>query len=184
MADTFDDLHIRKICFAYGTSPQRLQRQMNRAAAEQAQESAEEEGTLPWLKWLKGTADYIIQVIMNHPEYEFAFDPFVETNRLKQMQADEIAVRYGLYSINEIREQHGDDPRSEAEADQIGTMTPQGFLPIDERLKPTSGGFGSVTKTVRPNGKIASFDELETIPHCSNHVYNYHGCKECDFMRE
>jgi len=185
MADTFDDLHIRKVCFAYGTSPQRLQRQMNRAAAEQAQESAEEEGTLPWLKWMKGTVDYIIQVIMQEPDYEFAFEPFVETNRLKQMQADEIAVRYGIYSINEIREQHGDDPRPEAEADDIGTMTPNGFLPITERIKPTTGGgFGSVAKTANPNGRLIPFAELESIPHCSNHVYSFHGCPECDFLRD
>ena len=34
LADVFDDLHIRKMCYGYGNSAQRLLKQMNRASAE------------------------------------------------------------------------------------------------------------------------------------------------------
>lgn len=174
MADTFDDLHIRKIAFAYGTSPHRLQRQMNRASAEQAQESADEEGTLPFLGWLKDIINEIVQVQMGSPDYECSFDPFVETNKLKLAQADEINVKYAMYSINEIREQHGDDPREEAEADKIGTMTPYGFVPIDQQANlPTrfTGGGG-------PQGKANGHAIFKT--NCSQHFQHSAGCPDCD----
>ncbi len=131
LTDSFDELHIRKICFAYGTSPQRLMRQMNRASASAVQESAEEEGTLPWLKWLKGTMDYIIQVLMKQENYEFSFDPFVEMDKLKQAMADSEDIKIGLYTRNEKRIDRGDDPIDDPEADQLMVMTNQGLVPLD-----------------------------------------------------
>ena len=120
LADTFDDLHIRKICFAYGTSPQRLQRMMNRSSAQQAQESAEEEGTLPWLDWLKRLVDHIIQDKMGYFDYEFAFDPFVETDALKQAEADKIDISIGLKTRNQVLEDRGIDPSDEPAAGPRG----------------------------------------------------------------
>ena len=142
LTDAFDEMHIRKICFAYGTSPQRLMRQMNRASASAMQESAEEEGTLPWLQWLKGTMDYIIQVLMKYEEYEFAFDPFVELDKLKQAMADAEDIKVGLYTRNEKRQDRGDDPIDEPEADQLMILTAQGVVPLDYRppAKPTTSG--------------------------------------------
>lgn len=147
LTDTFDELHIRKICFAYGTSPQRLMRQVNRASANAMQESAEEEGTLPWLRWLKGTMDYIIQNLMGYRDYEFAFDPFVELDKLKQAMADAEDLKVGLYTRNEKRQDRGDDPIDEPEADQLMVLTAQGLVPLDYRppakAPGTSGPSGS-----------------------------------------
>ena len=150
MAGVFDELHIREICFAYGTSPQRLMHQMNRASASAIQESAEEEGTLPWLKWLKGTVDYIIQVLMKYEEYEFQFDPFVELDKLKQAMADAEDVKIGLYSRNEKRQERGDDPVDDPEADQLMIMTNQGLVPLD--YKPPKPGQTSQSSPVPRGG--------------------------------
>jgi hypothetical protein len=66
LADVFDDYLIRKITFGYGTSAQRLQRTLNRAAAEAGQDASEKEGMLPRIKWLKRTIDFIIQRKMGY----------------------------------------------------------------------------------------------------------------------
>lgn len=137
LADAYDEMHTRKLCFAYGTSPQRLMRAMNRASAETSQTAAEEEGTLPWMEWLKGLCDHIIQRVFLLEDYEFTYDPFHEMDLLKQSQADQRAVDGGLYSVNEIREKRGDDPSANPAADLLNIKTPQGYIPLGTVLQPT-----------------------------------------------
>lgn len=195
LTDVFDELHIRKICFSFGTSPQRLMRQMNRASATAVQESAEEEGTLPWLNWLKGTMDYIIQIQMGYEEYEFAFDPFVELDKLKQAMADAEDIKIGLYSRNEKRQERGDDPVDEPEADQLMVLTAQGLVPLDYRppekitgaaqgSRPPTGG--SQPKAVRSLNASQSTRQQKTNGHsrwegCYKHRNSYPriGCSDC-----
>lgn len=181
LADAFDDLHIRKICFAFGTSPQRLMRMINRSSAETAQTSAEEEGTMPWMEWLKSTVDYIIQVVLGHEEYEFTYDPFHELDQLKQAQADLIDVDNGMYSVNEIRVRRGDDPRPEPAAEQLNIKTAQGTVKLGEQVKPppSAGGFGN--KVEKTNGH-------STWTTCAKHTKSYprsycRGCVQAEMMR-
>lgn len=143
LTDAFDDLHIRKIAFGYGTSPQRLQRAMNRSSADAAQTSAEEEGTLTWVTWVKSTFDRIIQVHMGLADYEMAFDPFHELDQLKKAMADSQDIKIGLYTRNEKREARGDDPRPEPEADELNVLTGNGVLGLGDVLKPTTPGKGA-----------------------------------------
>jgi hypothetical protein len=142
LADIFDEVHTRKICFGYGVSPNRLMKQMNRASAEQAQQAAEEEGTLPWLDWVKSTMDTILQIHMGYKEYEFVFDPFEEFDRLKQSMADAKDIEIGLYSRNEIREGRGSEPRDEKEADELNVVTGQGLVPLTYAPRNPAGGAG------------------------------------------
>lgn len=176
LADLFDEIHTRKICFAFGTSPQRLMRQMNRASAASAQAAAEEEGTLPWMDWLKSVIDHIIQHILGYPEYEFAFDPFHELDIVKQSQADANDIKNGLYTRNEKREQRGDDPRPEPEADELSVMTAQGAIPLGQIVKPAgpSGGVGKAERTERKNGHT-------TFATCEKHKNQYprSSCEQC-----
>ena len=60
LAGLYDEKHIREIAFGYGTSPQRLMK-MIRTEGKGASDSAEVEGTLPWVLSVKGVIDYIIQ---------------------------------------------------------------------------------------------------------------------------
>lgn len=193
LSDVFDELHIRKICFAYGTSPQRLMRQMNRASASAMQESAEEEGTLPWLQWLKGTMDYVIQILMKYEDYEFAFDPFVELDKLKQAMADAEDVKIGLYTRNEKRQDRGDDPIDEPEADQLMVLTSTGLVPLDYQ-PPAAGATpstpvprgGSQPKAGQRVKSSASLKVEKTNGHsrwdgCSKHKDSYPrvSCSDC-----
>lgn len=151
LTDAFDEAHLRKIAFAYGTSPVRLMKMMNRSSSQQTQEAAEEEGTLPWLDWFKGFVNYILQIQMKMVNYEISFDPFQELDSLKRSMADSEDIKIGLYTRNEKRRDRGDDPRPEPEADELNTMTASGVLPLGKILDkgpaaPTSGKGGGVPK--------------------------------------
>ena len=132
LADAFDDLHIHKICFAYGTSPQRLLKMMNRATANSNQEAAQEEGTKPWATWLfRIYMNHILQVQMGYADYEFGFSMDVESDPVKIATAN--GLKLGKYiSLNEARKGEGKDPRPEPEADEIGMITPTGWMSITQ----------------------------------------------------
>jgi hypothetical protein len=131
LSDAYDDLHIRKICFGYGTSPQRLMR-MIRAQSDANQESAEEEGLLPWLTWIKGIVNYIIQVMMGYPDYVFEWEQKRDNDIVQQMQADTGYAKEGITKRSEIRESLGLDPAEEKNANRLGVMGPNGFIWLDQ----------------------------------------------------
>lgn len=114
LADAFDEIHIRKICFGYGTSPQRLLRMMNKATASENQDAAEEEGLKPWLSWLAGVMNYLIQRKFGYEGYEMTFSSIRIADELRQRQADEIDIKNGIRTINEVRAERGYDPLEES----------------------------------------------------------------------
>jgi len=142
LADAFDDLHIRKICFGYGTSPQRLMRMMNRASAQSNQEASEEEGLLPWMEWVAGVINYIIQRKAGYIDYELQFNPYQELDIVKQSVAQKNLVAGGIRTPNEAREAMGDDPSSTKGANDLGITTGTGRVPIEAVAPPlpTAGG--------------------------------------------
>lgn len=138
LADTWDDLHIRKVAFNYGASAQRLLKQMNRAAAEAAQEAAQEEGIYQWVNWLKATLDVLIQVKMALPQYEAVPDLARELDPLKQMQIDTGYVKEGIFTRNERRDARGFEPRSEPEANQLMVDSMNGPVPLEGAIERTT----------------------------------------------
>jgi len=130
LADLFDEVHIRKICFGYGTSPQRLMKMMNRASSQQMDESADIEGLRPWVNWLKSVIDYIVQYKMGLMDYEITFDLSKEPDPEKEAKALTEYSSKGVLTSNEVRDKIGEEPRNEPEADMLGVVTGQGFVPI------------------------------------------------------
>jgi hypothetical protein len=110
--DAADEFLARVICFAFSLPPTAFVHQMNRATAEQAQNTAEEEGEVPILNWVKDEMNAIIQspVFFNQPEVEFVWIDQPDVDGLKQAQIDEIYVRNGIRTVNEIRERDGLEP--------------------------------------------------------------------------
>jgi hypothetical protein len=135
LSDPFDDLHIHKVCFAYGTSPQRLLKQLNRATGEANQEAAEEEGTRPWRRWLVNFINFVIQRKMGYTECEIVMTAENEVDLAVQTASDTGYVKAGLRTINEMRVLRGEDARSEPEADMLLISTPMGDIPIAEAVK-------------------------------------------------
>lgn len=145
LADAFDDLHIRKICFGYGTSPQRLMRMMNRASAQSSQEASEEEGLMPWVDWVTTTVNYIIQRKAGYVDYEIQFNPYQELDIVKLSTAHKNLVGGGIETPNEAREAIGADLSSDKGANDLGITVGTGRVPIEAVAPPvpTPGGPGN-----------------------------------------
>lgn len=134
LTDPYDDLHIRKICFHYGVSPQRLLHMQNRATAEASQGAAEEEGSLPWIGWVEDTFNFTIQTMMGFTGYEITLDPTRQADELKEAQVAQIYVNTGTKTRNEVRESMGDDPSTQPEADLLTVTIPTGVIPLDQAV--------------------------------------------------
>lgn len=131
LADVFDDLHIRKIAFGYGSPAQRLLRMMNRATSESDQSAGEKEGLMPRIKWLKGTMDFIIQKRMGYTQYEWVPDLDTELDPVKQAEVDSVYVKNGIATVNETRDARGMEARPEDEANQLMIVTATGAVPLE-----------------------------------------------------
>lgn len=102
LKDEYDEWLARVCCFAFGTNPQPFIKMMNRATAQTMKESADEEGSAPWLSTVK---DVINQVILNHFGWDdivAEFMPLAELDPLKRAQADDVDIRNGLKSIDQV----------------------------------------------------------------------------------
>jgi hypothetical protein len=157
LSDVWDDLHIRKICFGYGTSAQRLLKQMNRASAEAGQDASEKEGIMPRLKWLKSTMDYTIQKQMDFPQYEMVWDTDDELDAVKQATVDTDKVKSGLRTIDEIREDRGEIPFNLPETQKPIIITATGVQPLE-------GSFDRVEQAAKDASTVANKPVPKPVP--------------------
>lgn len=124
-----DELLVRLVCYAFSVSPTPFVRQMNRGTAQSAQQQAQEEGLYPLMSWWKDDImDRIIQDILGFDDVEFVFLPRPEVDMLKQAQIHQIQVREGMRSINEIREELGQEPIDDGDIPLI--YTGAGAIPL------------------------------------------------------
>lgn len=129
LKDEMDEWLARVACYSVGVSAQPFLKMMNRASAEQAQETSEIEGQEPWLQSIEAVLNLIIYK-MGFVDYEVVRQQAVELDVLKAAQSDNIIVGK-IETTNEVRERRGLDPRPEKEADQLGVFSPQnGFIPL------------------------------------------------------
>jgi hypothetical protein len=76
------------VCFAVSVSPQPFVNQMNRSTSETQKSSADEEGLLPILAWIKRLCDHVIRQMLVVKNLELAWrseveiDPTVQWERL------------------------------------------------------------------------------------------------------
>lgn len=162
MVDTsIDDIITRILCFIFGVSQQRLQRQMNRASAESSQEASEEEGLEPDKNYMLRKRNYMIQIMFGYPDHEFVYTDVRERDTEKQANTDQIYLTRGVNSINEIRKAKGDDPTTQKDSqgrsigDLLCVYTPQGMVPIGD-LVPTPGSQTSEPAPAGPGKKPAA----------------------------
>lgn len=88
----------RVICFAFSISPQPFVQQQNRATAETAKASAEEEGLVPIKNWASGVMNRIIAQVLGFPDLEFQWSTKGDIDPLVQAQIDQIYIETGVYS--------------------------------------------------------------------------------------
>lgn len=133
LTDEMDELLARATCFVFSIPPTPFVRQMNRATAQQASESAEREGLEPLKLWVKSLMNRIIQSpeFFGEPKVEFSWDDDISIDKLRQAQVDDLDIRNGKRSIDELRERDGYDRIGAGN----GIVTANGFVLLEDAIK-------------------------------------------------
>lgn len=134
LKDPLDEWLATMFCNCLGLQSNAWKSMVNRATAQQNNESAEEEGYAPRQNEIKETLDAIIQDDdgFQYDDIEFVWESAREMDKLKQAQTDQIYVDTGTRSRNQIRKDLGDDPDPSPEADKLTVTTATGIIPIDQ----------------------------------------------------
>ena len=155
LKDEFDDYVIRCLCYAFGTSPQRLQRVMGMRSGQVNQESAEKEGLEPWLDWgEKCVLRPMVARYLGFPDYEATYQEDTTVDPKDQAVIDKSDVGVGIRTLNEVREDRGLSPLSEDEADQSMIITPTGPVPLslDDQVEHAKNMAAAAPKPQPANG--------------------------------
>ena len=107
LKDEFDDYLVRLVCFAFRVSPQALMKQMNRASAEQASDTAKEQGLMPTLRFLERQINRLNRDFRGVHGIKFAWKIEELIDPLKQAQERQIYVASKILLPDEVREDMG-----------------------------------------------------------------------------
>lgn len=130
----YDEWIARIVCFAYSVSSQPFVKQMNRATAETAQDTAEEEGLHPLMTWFKTEiGDPIVQEVFGYDDLEFNFLPQPDVDAQKQMTVLTGYVKEGVMARNEARDQLNLEKMNGG--DELTVDTPNGPVPVAETVE-------------------------------------------------
>ena len=106
-----DETLIRLACYAYSVSPTPFVKQTNRSVAQNAQQSAEEEGLYPLMSyWADDITNTIIQDKFGYDDIEFVYLPRPEPDQEKATKIHDMKLKNGELSVNEARDEDGLEP--------------------------------------------------------------------------
>jgi hypothetical protein len=117
-------------CYAFSVSPQPFVKMMNRATAESAAQTASAEGLSPTMIWVKRLMDRLIAEDFGCPSLEFSWDEDRELDPSKAAEINQIYVRSGVKTIDEVRDDLGLDALGGAAATAM-VATATGYVPIN-----------------------------------------------------
>lgn len=103
LKDEYDEWLARVICYAFSLSPQALIKEINRATAETSQQAALEEGLTPIMNWIKDIIDLVVWKYFGYTDLEFVWEEEDAVDPLIQAQINDLYVRNGTLSIDEVR---------------------------------------------------------------------------------
>lgn len=107
--DAFDEWQARVFCYQLGEPPTALVKAVNRASAQQMDDTREESGELPRLNWLASKLNRLVQspLYYGFADIEFAWLEDAEVDALAQAQIDAINVPLNITTVNEARIRDG-----------------------------------------------------------------------------
>ncbi len=110
LKDEFDEWLARMVAFAFSLPPTPFIRQMNRSTAGADHERGHEEGLEPLKLWAKRLLDGVIQDDLGAPDLEFSWNDAPTVDPMVQARIDDLAIRNGSMTINEVRARRGMPP--------------------------------------------------------------------------
>ncbi len=133
-----DEWLARMVCYAFSLPPTPFVKQMNRATAQSAHDTALEEGLAPLQLWVKQMVDHVITEDFGFEDLEFGWVDDREVDPLVQMEVLTGYTKAGGLKINEMRDQLGQPPVPGGDVAMV--MTANGYVPIDVNADmPTAG---------------------------------------------
>lgn len=162
LKDEMDEWLARVVCFAFSLPPTPFIRQMNRATAETQQETAQEEGLLPTMDFVKELMDDILELQMDAGDCEFSFEQAPDVDVFTQAQVDEIYVNIGVQTARQIAEARGltyIEPEEKAEPAHITEQVQPGSEPAQgasASVAQGAKGAGGDSKAKNAKGAPAS----------------------------
>ena len=141
LTDVTDDYLNRVVAFAFGESPQPLVKQVgHQSTAKEGNDQAQASGLEPDLNHIAGSLNDILAA-HGYDDVQFTWDEAEELDPVKASTRDDVDLKNGSKTLNQVREERGDDPYEIPKADMPGIVTATGWLPIhadDARSGPRS----------------------------------------------
>jgi len=128
--DEFDAWLAKVICYAFSISPQPFIKQMNRATAQTSVQQAQAEGLQPTMRWIARLINKINREELGIEDLEFTWQEDREFDPIKAATIDNLYVRAGIESIDEVRDDVGLDPIGGAAAEPM-FATATGYVPLN-----------------------------------------------------
>lgn len=128
--DEFDEWLARIVAFAFSLPPTPFVKQMNRATADNDQDRAMQEGLAPLLSWAKRLMDDIIQEELGFADLEFSWESPTDIDPKTQSDIDDMDVKNGVRTLNEVRDGRGLDPYHDPLASAPMAFTATGYVPL------------------------------------------------------
>ena len=110
LKDDFDEWLARIVAFAFSLPPTPFVKQMNRGTASADQDRGQQEGLEPLKRWAKRLLDGVIQSDLAAPALEFCWSDTPIIDPMVQAQIDDLALRNGSATVNEVRARSGLPP--------------------------------------------------------------------------
>jgi hypothetical protein len=157
-----DELLVRLVCYAFSVSPTPFVHQTNRATANQAQQSSEEEGLYPTMSyWKDDIMDTIIQEKLGCDDIEFVYLPRTEADQEKQSKIHQVQLHDGVRTINEVREELGLEPVDDGNALLIYTAA--NVVRLDQVIAGTAVMPGAPPPAIAPEKVAPSATSVSPI---------------------
>lgn len=143
----FDEWIARVVCFAFSLPPTAFVQQQNRATAEQASDTALEEGLAPLMVWYKSVMDRIVQDCFGYTDLEFIWDDVKQIDTAASHAQDLADIGAMVLSVDEVRAKRGLDPIGLGHAMPGG---PNGLIFLDDILAAKKAGLTKIQPPPAP----------------------------------
>lgn len=139
LVDAFDEWLARVVQYCFSLPPTPLVKQVNRAVAESAYETAIDEGLQPLMTWVKNIVDDIIVRWFRQADLEMVWDSVKKTDPAEKEQRDIPMMQQGVISRDDIRADRGLEPLGIPPV--VSGIGPLGFMSVKSMIKAIENGW-------------------------------------------
>jgi hypothetical protein len=125
LKDEYDEWLARVICYAFSLPPTAFTKQQNRATAETAQQTAEEEGLAPLMQWVSRMMNQLIGRWWGFSDLCFEWEFEENPDQLQQAQISQIYVMAKVLTPDEVRDGLGLPPLTKAQQELLNPPAPE-----------------------------------------------------------